>query len=361
MVSLKNCKWSELENRIKDKNVYCFGSGNLLQWLDKEICGYSCIDYIRGVIDNDDRKDGTEVQVGNAVLLVMNFDNFLKKYDKDTIVIITSSYYFEMLEQLDNEVLLDGMECYIEIFLEEKKIRPKEMLSGMMKIPKKIHYCWFGTNPIPEEYENYIATWKKYCPDYEIVRWDESNYDYKKHTYMSQAYEAGKYAFVSDYARLDVIYNNGGIYLDTDVEVIKKLDNLLNCEMFCGFEQGNVINTGLGFGAVKGFEVLKKMRDMYDDIAFVKEDGSLNLTACPYYQTEIMKELGFLQDGTHQIINEIQVLPRTCLAPLDYYGVYENFSEYTYTIHHYSASWMKEKRNREYWKKKNEQIRRRSL
>ena len=93
-------------------------------------------------------------------------------------------------------------------------------------IPKKIHYCWFGENPMPDKDLENIESWKKFCPDYEIIRWDESNYDVNKIPYIKEAYECKKYAFVSDYARLDIIYHEGGIYLDTDVEIIKNIDFL---------------------------------------------------------------------------------------------------------------------------------------
>ena len=141
-------------------------------------------------------------------------------------------------------------------------------------IPKVIHYCWFGKNPEPDDVKQCIASWHKYLPDYEIKRWDESNYDVHKNQYMSDAYKEKKWAFVSDYCRIDVIYQYGGIYLDTDVEVIKSFDPLLSEEMFCGFEsrdplmfkKGAIIeqsvNFGLGFGSVSGHKVLKQILEL---------------------------------------------------------------------------------------------------
>ena len=118
-------------------------------------------------------------------------------------------------------------------------------------IPKVIHYCWFGGNPIPEKDRRYIEGWKEKCPDYEIIEWNERNYDVSKNKYMAQAYEEKKWGFVSDYARLDLVYQYGGIYFDTDVELLKPLDNLLELEMFCGFESTKYVNFGIGFGAEK--------------------------------------------------------------------------------------------------------------
>ena len=123
-------------------------------------------------------------------------------------------------------------------------------------IPKVIHYCWFGHNPLPERYKEWIKSWKRYCPDYEIVEWNESNYDVTKHPYMRAAYDAKKWGFVSDYARLDIIYENGGIYLDTDVELVKNLDELLYQEGFAGVDSSGRLSTGLGFGARKGLRLI---------------------------------------------------------------------------------------------------------
>ena len=120
-----------------------------------------------------------------------------------------------------------------------------------MKIPKVIHYCWFGGNPKPKLVQKCIHSWKKYCPDYEIIEWNESNFDISScPLYVRQAYDVKKWAFVSDYARLKIIHTCGGIYLDTDVELIKSLDSLLEYNAFFGFEDGKYVATGLGFGAV---------------------------------------------------------------------------------------------------------------
>ena len=140
-------------------------------------------------------------------------------------------------------------------------------------IPKKIHYCWFSGNKMPKEFEAYIASWKKNCPDYEIIRWDETNYDVSRNTYMKDAYKEKRWGFVPDYARFDIIYQEGGIYLDTDVELLKSLDPLLDNPCFLGFEDKNHINPGLGFGAERGNPVIKALCDMYKQIDFYNKDG----------------------------------------------------------------------------------------
>ena len=220
-------------------------------------------------------------------------------------------------------------------------------------IPKVIHYCWFGGNPLPEAAKKCIASWKKFCPDYEIVQWDESNYDVTKNQYMYQAYQAGKWAFVSDYARLDIIYEHGGIYFDTDVEVIKNMDSFLEDPMFCGWESnvenqaGNKVAFGLGFGAEQYNLVLKKTLDVYENLTFLQEDGTYNLVPCPYYQTLALLQLG-LDDSqmTLQKLKDATVYPCEYFSPKNYYTGQIHITENTHTIHHYSALWLSEKQRK---------------
>lgn len=208
-------------------------------------------------------------------------------------------------------------------------------------IPKIIHYCWFGGNEKPKLFEKCYKSWKKYCPDYEIIEWNESNFDLSAcPLYVRQAYEAKKWAFVTDYVRLKVVYDNGGIYLDTDVELKKKLDFLLEHKAFFGFESGKYIATGLGFGAEKGTEILLEIMKDYDDISFVKEDGSFDTKSCPKRNTEIFLRHGLKQNDMKQFIDgNILILPTVCLCPLDYETGKTKRSKNTIAIHWFSASW----------------------
>lgn len=206
-------------------------------------------------------------------------------------------------------------------------------------IPKVIHYCWFGGNPLSKEAEKCIDSWKKYCDDFEIVKWDETNFDINSCTYIKQAYEAGKWAFVSDYARLKIIYDYGGIYFDTDVEVVRKLDDLLNLDCFIGTEEPGVINTGLGFGAVKNNDMVLDMLKKYDNVNFKKEDGSYDITPCPIRNTEAFKSRGYIIDDSIQVINKAKIFPVEYFCPYDYKKAQLRMTKNTYTIHHFSGSW----------------------
>ena len=182
------------------------------------------------------------------------------------------------------------------------------------QIPKVFHYCWFGGNELTESVKKCIQSWKKYCPDYQIIRWDESNYDYTKNKYMIEAYQQKKWGFVSDYARLDILYNYGGIYLDTDVEIIRSFDDLLEYKAFMGFEN-NYVALGLGFGARKHVEEIKEMRDEYENLSFILPDGSLNMRPVPRYTTEYLEARGLVANGTRQTINGIEIFPTEYFCP----------------------------------------------
>jgi len=176
-----------------------------------------------------------------------------------------------------------------------------------MSIPKVIHCCWFGGAPKGEKEKRCIESWKKFCPDYKIIEWNEENYDINNHPFVKRAYQKKKWAFVSDYARLDIIYRHGGVYLDTDVEIVKPIDELLSVQMFAGFEDIRVVNFGLGFGAEKEHPYLKEMMKAYDHLVFPDNDAELGKIACPIIQTDVLKRHGLVQNGKNQKIEKCAI------------------------------------------------------
>ena len=209
-------------------------------------------------------------------------------------------------------------------------------------IPKKIHYCWFGGNPLPKLAKKCIKSWKKYCPDYEIIRWDEKSFDISEAPlYVRQAYEAKKWAFVSDYVRLYAMVTQGGIYMDTDVEVVKSLDEFLQHKAFSGFEDEAHIPTGI-MACEKDFPLFREFLDYYDDALFIKEDGEYNSTTNVIIMTDISKKYGLRCDGTYQIVNDMVLYPEDYFCPLDFNLCLHN-TENTHAIHWFSGSWLPEK------------------
>ena len=219
-------------------------------------------------------------------------------------------------------------------------------------IPKKIHYCWFGRKQKPKSVSENIENWRQLNPNYEIKEWNEDNFDLDLMPFVSQAYKEQKYAFVADVARLYALVYEGGIYLDTDVELIKPIDDFLKFKAFFGFETTEHINTGLGFGAEKGCEGLKKMMEIYERLPELSVEQYAEYY-CPKIQSPVLKEMGIKLDGSKQMLDGILILPKEYLCPLDYDTGKLNITKNTYGIHWFEASWKsEEERNiKELWRK----------
>ena len=209
-----------------------------------------------------------------------------------------------------------------------------------MSIPKVIYYCWFGKGKMPSLAEKCIKSWQKYCPDYKILCINEENFNVNENKYASEAYSAKKWAFVSDYARLKVLYDNGGIYFDTDVELIKPIDKLIENNGFIGFDDNGVISTGLGFACEKGNELIGAVLEDYKNISFVLDDGTYDVTPCPDRNTKVMQQLGLDISIKDQIFMNMHILPEDYLCPVKYYSGKKVITENTYSIHHFCASWI---------------------
>ena len=176
-------------------------------------------------------------------------------------------------------------------------------------IPKIIHYCWFGNTPKPDIVKHCITSWRKYCVGWEIKEWNEANFDVESIPYMKEAYEQKKYAFVSDVARLLIVYQSGGVYLDTDVELLGSIEPLLENEAFFAFESNRNINTGLGFGAISNHKAIKKMLEFYKEKYFVV-NNKMCLMPCPAGNSESLSSLysAFKRDGQSQQFSNISIL-----------------------------------------------------
>lgn len=206
-------------------------------------------------------------------------------------------------------------------------------------IPKKIHYCWFGRGEMPELAQKCMASWHKYMPDYEYKLWNEDNFDVNCVPYTKEAYEAKKYAFVSDYVRLLALEKEGGIYLDTDVEVFKAFDDLLEYKAFAGFEGSKYVPMGTCVMASEAYgEWVSEMLEAYQGRRFMKSDGTCDVTTNVQLLTSIMRQNGFAQNGEEQDYKDLHVFPKDYFCPRKTTGEYIR-TENTYCDHLGLGSW----------------------
>ncbi len=208
-----------------------------------------------------------------------------------------------------------------------------------MSIPKVIHYCWFGGNPKSELINKCIESWKKYAPDFQIIEWNEDNYDVNKYIYTKQAYEKKKYAFVSDVARFDILYKEGGIYLDTDVELLKPIDFLLEEKVFFGYDQQKKIASGLIMGCLAGQSIIRDIIDYYSGNSFLLPNGVANTTTVVTIVSDVLVFHGFTIDGSYYKDEIITMYPAEYFDPYNIITKTMEITDKTVSIHHYAASW----------------------
>lgn len=213
-------------------------------------------------------------------------------------------------------------------------------------IPKIIHYCWFGRGPLPKSAKKCIDSWQKFLPDYEIKEWNEDNFDVNSIPYTQQAYEAKKYAFVSDYARFWILYHYGGLYFDTDVEVVGNMDEIIDGGAFMGIEQGAFLNgmpmvaPGLGLGVEAEHPFYKRMLQVYGSLSYKKADGTQNMTTIVAYTTKELYAHGMKVSEDKQKICGIWIYPADYFCPMDSTTGIVTMTKRTVAIHHYDCSWI---------------------
>ena len=208
-----------------------------------------------------------------------------------------------------------------------------------------IHYCWFGRSPLPPLAQRCIASWRKYLPDYEIKEWNEDNFDVSMLPYTADAYEAGKYAFVSDYARFCILYQQGGVYFDTDVEAIRPMDDILSQGPFMGFEVDGsrrplAVNPGLGLAAEPGMSLYREILDRYETMSFLRHDGTQNPYSMIPMVTDLLQSHGLKGNGAIEHVAGIDIYPSEWFNPFDDATGRLRKTDNTRTVHWYAKSWM---------------------
>lgn len=333
MIRIANCTRDEFVRRCQRNSVICFCAGQkLLELCEK----FHFTDNILYLVDN--YKAGQKLEIEGKIIPVRAVNEIGGEAQEAALVIASFRYADEILRQLDAMPDMDGLLFFCPFLL---TMREEHFAIDALKIPiipKTIHYCWFGGKEMPGWFQENIRSWERCCPDYEIIKWDENNYDISKNRYMKQAYKKKMWAFASDYARIDIINEYGGIYLDTDVEVIRSFDSLLGYKMFCGFQNEDEIDFGLGFGSVAHHPVLEDLIQLYEEISFIQDDGTLNMVLCPEYQTRILKQYGLSGDNISQEKEEFIALSTEYFSPFHSLGT-GWITENTYSVHQWMGTW----------------------
>lgn len=346
---LRHGLFSDFVQRIKEsgKKIIVYGAGMIGQtvapyWLDQ----YQLDERVLCYVDADANRQGQMVELASNSIPVMPL-TALKKHRGAYVLLVTISAFESAVQALEQMPETEDAEAYfLPLMLLDIAHTPKAdgvvRTSGRQLIPKTIHYCWFSGKPIPEPLKKCMESWKKRCPDYEIVRWDEGNYDISWNRYMQQAHARQKWGFIPDVARLDILYRYGGIYLDTDVELLRSLNELLYQPAFCGVEKWGTVNFGGCSGAQAGNPVVKAILDSRKNAAFSDDNGQLNLTTCGYYETIPLIKKGMAVNGKTQRIDGglLTVYSSDFFHPFDYMSGETKITENTVSIHHFSGSWL---------------------
>lgn len=356
MLQVYNCSLKHFKENINGKKLFIWGGGNRAELYYKE---WGIKEHITAIVDKNEKWWNKGWHIDDRIPCI-NKDKMISQICAcgvdHCVLLITSAFYsMDIIDELDSIDELNGLGTYVGTLISEY-YRPQEFefTKGVQKIPKKIHYIWFGGGEIPDKLKNYMVTWRQFCPDYEIIRWDESNYDITKNQYMYEAYCAGKYGVAVDFARLDIIYNHGGVYLDIDVELRKKLDALLCDDSFFSVDFESCINPGSGFGAIQYNPIIGDMMEVYENEQFIDADGNLNLKPCQHYQNPVVKQYGFEITQRYQKIDGNVLYPCEVLSPIATYSEVERITEKTHAIHHAELSWVSEddRKGRERFKNK---------
>ncbi len=348
---LKNASYIELFEKIKQeqRSVIVYGAGAIgkivVPYLIKK---YQLEPYISCYVDKDTWKNGQIIEAGAGRFEIKTLEE-LKRADKNTIILITNSNFQSVIKALDEITELDSNEAYVIPVMQMKDTEPGAgSVAADIKrtdkplIPRIIHYTWFSGEEIPDHLQKCIDSWSKYAPDYEIRQWNASNYDIGKNPYMRQAYQQKKWGYIADVARLDILYQYGGIYMDTDVEMLKKPDDLLYQPAFCGVEKWGVVNMGGCSGAASGNQIIKAMLDYRKNEVFVRPDGSLNKEPSGAYETQPLVSLGLEINNRTQVVGDMTVYASDFFHPYDYMSGETRLTENTYSIHYFHGGWLDE-------------------
>jgi hypothetical protein len=332
------------------KQIICYGAG-LVARATEDIFFKSGIDKsVSLFVDRDIKKRGTTFLYAGREVAINDVQYLCNINLSDKVLLLTLDAYQSAIDQLNNIEIFNNLDCFIYTKLNTSYINHiafndtlgdtvNSALNKVEKIPKAIHYCWFGGGEMPQFMKKCVNSWIACNTGYQLVKWNEDNFNVYQNNYIKQAYKAGKYAFVSDFARLDILYRHGGIYLDTDVEVLKRFDDLLHNDAFIAYNEWAVVNSAI-CGSIAGHEIIRRMRDEPRSfINFLNDDNSYNLTNNSIYETAVLSQLGFVKDFTYQLVGNISVYPPCFFPQKGKLGLNTKIDGRTYAVHYATGTW----------------------
>ena len=319
--------------KLKTKDIICWGNGKHYRNITYPFLQKSgLIKNLKGFADASDKEKITQM-------------------DRDkTVILIAVTGYDEILGQLKADERLSGFEAVPSIYLEAlyedmlllsvKKPPLNYRKEDKPVIPKLIHAIWFSGDPMPELYLKCLESWRKYAPDYEIKIWNMETYKPDGCLFFEQAIEHKNWAFASDYARADLLYRYGGIYMDLDVEMLRPIDDLLYNDAYMSFESLDRIECGSGMGSRPGHPIIKEICESYEKRPYLKEDGTWDNSTCPVRYTQVIEKHGLKKDGGFQFVEDITVYPFEVLTGKSFDTGIIYSSDLSYTVHHHNGSWI---------------------
>lgn len=336
----------DFQKKMQGRNLFIFGAGFQLYEMQNNYNYFLNKINIIAIVDNDVKKQSQWIKYSGKMLEVISVEELLRRLNCQSVILITLKYFQNVYQQLEKINELESTPCYAyemikaaeeELKLYSVKFDSSKLRTGEELIPRIIHYCWFGRGEKSELNKRCIQSWRKYCPDYQVIEWNEDNYDITKNMYMKAAYNDRMWAFVSDYARIDIVNHYGGIYVDTDVEILRPFDSLLCEKAFCGFDSVQYVNFGIGFGSQPNNIILQDHLNLYNSLTW--DGGAVYNHA---YNTEILKRHGLKDNNSFQNLENMTVLPAECFCPQSIWRTGRSYiNERTFSVHHFVASWLK--------------------
>lgn len=347
-----NVPYEEFVERGKRKKIIQFGASSAWHYYLKTFPDIisEVLDHTLFIVDNDLSKQGEIFKIAHRYFPVRKVDDLKDEDDYVLLITVSLAYQKSVCEQLLNLGLPECTECYslplmtynfnetdntcVDTYFNEHISRINAPV---------LHSFWFSGEEKPELYKRCLDSWHRFCPDFEIIEWNAENYDVSKNAYMREAFEHKKWAFVSDYARLDVLYQYGGIYMDMDVELLAPMDYLLNAGSFFCRQEDGFLELGSGFGALAGDSLLKEMLETYRDRRFILENGQMDKTPQPEWLSGILKKHGIVKCHDSQIIEGRLILSNDYISS---FTGEDSLQKARLGVHWHNGGWLDDRERR---------------